>query len=561
MLSVSQSLVSGPRFRYLERVHDEGPAAVIAGLRELGWLLSAREEDHFRARAYQKAADALASYEGDLDALIDAARITELRGVGAGTARVVGELYQTGRARVLSDLRQQFPRDARRLVRVPGLGLSRLQKMHAALGIQTVADLRTACADGSLAKVKGFGAKTVEKIAAGIESLDDQPAAWLLPRAEAWARQLLESLPEAVVTGSLRRRCPSVDVIELLLATHDPQPPVLPELRWRPCSDGSSFEANNREGMPVVLHLASRETFGTRLLQTTGPEPFVAAVLEVCPGPFASEQDHLERAGIPPWPPEVRHAFSPGRPAPTLIERSDVRGAVHCHTTRSDGRNTLLEMATEAKRLGFEYLTVTDHSPTARYAQGLDLKGLKAQATEAAEVEAAVGIRVLRGTESDIQRDGGLDHPIEVLEQLDVVIASIHGRFRLDPEAMTERLLRTFDLPIRMIWGHPLGRLLLSRAPIQLELEAVLDRIAERGHIIEINGDPHRMDFPPELVPLARERGISFVLSCDAHSVRGLSMVDSAVDCARSGGLDSEAVLNTEDAESFLSKVRPSPIR
>ncbi|MEM7677163.1 MAG: DNA polymerase/3'-5' exonuclease PolX, partial [Myxococcota bacterium] len=161
------------------------------------------------------------------------------------------------------------------------------------------------------------------------------------------------------------------------------------------------------------------------------------------------------------------------------------------------------------------------------------------------------------GTESDIQAAGGLDHPEEVLASLDVVIASVHGRFRLDQDAMTERLLTTIDLPNRMVWGHPLGRLVLSRPPIEADLDRVFDRIAEKGHIIEVNGDPHRMDLPPQWIRAAKKRGIRMVLSADAHSVRGLEMAKTAVDCARVGGLEPADVLNTRPAEAFMAAVDP----
>lgn len=544
-------------------------ATIIAGLREIGWLLSIRQEDFFRSRAYRKAADALVRYDGDLEALIDGGRVTELPGVGQKTAQVIGELHQTGRCHQLSELRRRFPREVARLARVPGLGLTRLQTLHQEVGIETVDDLRKACAAGGLAQVRGFGPSTIKKIQSALVAFDDAPARLLLPHARQLATRLAESWSSHLQvhlqpTGELRRRSAAVERIRLVGASARREltelPIVGPVEPLEPSSDVPGlvgWQAKTPEGVVAELWLAPEPVFGAALLATTGPEPFTRAVL-----PRAlvhdDEANLLKSAGLSVWPPELRDAYVEGAEVPLLVDRALLSGVVHVHTTDSDGRDDLRRLAEEAKALGYEYLTVTDHSPSAHYAHGLGLAELERQGTLIRRVEAETGIRILRGTESDILPGGGLDHPIEVLEALDLVIASIHGGFRLGPEAMTERLLKTFDLPVRMIWGHPLGRLVLSRPGIAADLPRILDRIAERGHIIEVNGDPHRMDLPPEWIRQARRRGIPFVLSADAHSARGLQMADTAVDGGRAGGLGPSDVLNTLDVDAFMAAVRPT---
>ncbi len=545
-------------------------AHIIASLREIAWLLSLRKEDFFRSRAYRKAADALARYDGDVEQLIDAGRAAELPGVGAKTAKVVGELHQTGRCQVLSALRRRFPRDVARLARIPGLGLARLQTLHQSLGIETVEDLRLAAQSGAVAEVRGFGPSTVQQIERSLGQLDESPMLLLLPHARQLSAELIEAWSPILGTpltasGPVRRRSAGVDRIDLvgvgaridlppLPGAHDwtPAEPLRPELGL------AGWRCTLREGVPGYVWLAPADRFGAALLATTGPASFVETALATAEV-FDDEAALIRSAGLPAWPPEVRWAFASGAPAPELVNRDDVRGLVHAHTTASDGRDDLRRLASEARALGFEYLTVTDHSPSARYAGGVSLADLTRQGEEIRAVQEEVGIRILRGTESDIQAEGGLDHPIEVLRDLDVVIASIHGRFRMTPEAMTDRLLKTFDLPIRMIWGHPLARLVLSRPPIEADLPRIFDRMAERGHVLEVNGDPHRMDLPPEWIREARARGIPFVLSADAHSVRGLTMVDTAVDAGRAGGLAAAEVLNTLDADAFARAVRPRP--
>ncbi len=541
---------------------------IIASLKEISWLLSLRSEDFFRSRAYGKAADAVARFSGDIGALVDSGRVADLDGIGARTALIIGELHQTGRCQLLSDLRKDFPREVGRLARLPGLGLSRLQILHRELGIETVEDLRQACASQAMAKVRGFGPATIKKIEAALTNFEDAPTRLLLPHARQlsttlialWSSRLGASLE---VTGAVRRREPAIDAIELVAATVRSDVPELERIGALRRLDAIAqlpalrgFEGVLREGIPARLWLVPPAQRGAGLLVTTGPDALVATALDRAEV-FDDERALLESAGLPYWPPEIRSMFAEGRTPPSLVEVSQLSGVVHAHSTDSDGRDDIRTLAEAAKELGYQYLTITDHSPSARYAHGVSLRDLRRQAEAIRAVEAEVGIRILCGTESDIQPHGGLDHPLDVLEGLDLVIASIHGRFRLDAEAMTERLLKTFDLPIRMIWGHPLGRLVLSRPPIAADLDRILDRIAERGHILEVNGDPHRMDLPPPWIREAKERGIRFVLSADAHSARGLRMAETAVDCGRAGGLEPADVLNTLDVPAFLEAVGP----
>jgi DNA polymerase (family 10) len=241
-----------------------------------------------------------------------------------------------------------------------------------------------------------------------------------------------------------------------------------------------------------------------------------------------------------------------------LLEADQIRGLVHCHTTYSDGKESVLDMARAAHALGMQYITITDHSPSAHYAGGVALDRLKAQWDEIAAAEEAVPIRILRGTESDILRDGSLDYPDSVLEQFDVVIASIHARHRLSREEMTQRLERALALPLFKIWGHGLGRILNHREPIDCDVLAVLDALARSRGAVEINADPHRLDLPPAWIPAARERGLPFVVSVDAHSSRGFGVLPFGVTMARRGGLTSNEVLNTLPADEFAKRVRPT---
>jgi DNA polymerase (family X) len=260
-------------------------------------------------------------------------------------------------------------------------------------------------------------------------------------------------------------------------------------------------------------------------------------------------------------PPELRSGdrlpAADGGELDGLVERSDVRGMVHCHTVYSDGKHSIEDMARAAEALGMEYITITDHSPTAHYAGGVELDRLEQQWEEIAQVQERVAIRILRGTESDILIDGSLDYPDAVLEQFDVVIASIHNRYKLGRAAMTDRLVRAMSLPLFKIWGHALGRLLLQRDPIDCDVDTVLAALASSRGAIELNGDPYRLDLPPAWIPAARALKIPFVLSVDAHSTQGLGALHYSLAMARRGALHKSEVLNTLSAASFLERVRP----
>jgi DNA polymerase (family X) len=234
-----------------------------------------------------------------------------------------------------------------------------------------------------------------------------------------------------------------------------------------------------------------------------------------------------------------------------------VRGLVHCHTTWSDGRATLLEMARAAEALGAEYLTVTDHSGAAHYAGGLDGDRIRRQWDEIARVQEQVSIRLLRGSEADILEDGALDWPDDILEGLDVVIASIHSRFKMDEAQMTARLVRAMSWPVFKIWGHGTGRLLNERPPYAVRVEEVLDALARSRGAVEVNGDPQRLDLAPGHVRAARDRGIPVVLSVDAHSTGALRYLRYAVATARRGWVRRGDVLNTLPAGDFATRVRP----
>ena len=276
----------------------------------------------------------------------------------------------------------------------------------------------------------------------------------------------------------------------------------------------------------------------------------------------SSENEIYRRLGIHYIPPEMREddgeiEIASAGILPQLIDLADIRGLTHCHTIYSDGRNSIEEMALAAEAMGMTYLTITDHSPSAHYAGGVGIDRLRAQWDEIERVQERVNIKLLKGTESDICEDGSLDYPDHVLEKFDIIIASIHARHKMNSEQMTQRLLRALKLPFFKIWGHPLGRLIGSRLPLDCRMDEVLDAIAESKCAVEVNGDPHRLDLEPHWIRAARTRGIKCIISTDAHSIGGLTNSHYGVSTARRGWLTRVEVLNSLDAEDFMRAVHP----
>jgi DNA polymerase (family 10) len=560
---------------------------VCLALEEIAALLEFADESRFKVRAYARAAEVVNTLGDEVAPLVEQGRLLELEGIGATLARQIEEIYNTGSSEYLERLRREQPPGVGELVQVQGLTPRRVRALHDALGIGSVLALRDACAAGRVREVRGFGAKTEAKLLAACERWltrgERSPDPVLLPRALELAALIQKRLSEAVerveLAGALRRAEESVRELEFVIVGERGRAlEQVSGLRQVLRTEPATGLAHLTDGVRLRLHAATTETFGNALVLHTGTAAHVDALLArakargVALGsetdaraltPFATETQLYQALGLAFVPPELRAgrgelAEAETRDFSDLVTLADIQGMVHCHTTYSDGKHTIVEMARAAHELGMKYMTVTDHSPSAHYARGVSLDRLKAQWDEIAAAEAEVPIRILRGTESDILSDGSLDFPDSVLERFDVLIASIHARHRMDGPAMTARLARALSLPWFKIWGHALGRILNHRPPIECDVPALLDRLAASRGAIEINADPHRLDLPPEWIPAARERGIPFVISVDAHSTRGFGVLRYGVSMARRGGVRAREVLNTLPAEAFAERVRPS---
>src|SRR5512137_308828 len=568
--------------------------AVARALRELGMLLEVKGENPFKVRAYENGARALEDLPGSLDEVIAAGTLTDLPGIGEALARKIEELFRTGRLELLDRVRAELPAGVGEMLRIPDLGPKKVAALLAALGIGSVTELEAACRDGRVREVKGFGEKTEKKILDGIHRMRTASTRIRLSEALEIGNQLVRHLratgaaEQVELAGSARRWKETVGDLDVVAGSRQPgllsdALAAFPGVESVVSRGGTKTTVRLAGGLSVDLRIVPPEEFPSLLQHMTGSKEHNVRLrvlardrgftlsewgLERLDGtgkvPLASEGDVYRALGMQVVPPELRQdtgeieAALRGELPPDLVELDDLKGMVHVHTTWSDGRAPLEEMARAAESMGMDYLTITDHSRSAAYAGGLDVDRLKAQWDEMARVQEKVRIRLLRGTEADILDSGLLDWPDAVLEQLDVVIASVHSRMKMDAGQMTRRLVRTMELPFFKIWGHATGRLLLEREPYGLDMDEVLDAAAASRVAIEVNGDPHRLDMEPRHLRMARERGIPLVLSTDAHSVAGLSNLPYAVMTARRAWVTRGEVLNTLPASGFAARVRPA---
>ena len=554
---------------------------IARALREMAELLSASGQEPFKARAYLRGAEVLERLDADLGELVRGRRLTSLPGIGSALAAMITDLYETGYSRTLEEQRRRVPPFVLELSRIPHLSLDKIARLHDALGVNTVEDLEAACVAGRVRTLKGMGEKTERRILDEIRRLREPEARRaLLPEALAVADAMRTFLAKtsgatgAEVAGELRRCVESVGDLSLVVASDRPADTMkdalsAPALAEVTSSEKASFAGRLATGLPARVDVAPRAAFAVTLLRATGSAAHVEHLERLArergvPLAGESEDEIYRRLGLPFIPPELREgdgeieAAIAGDVFNDLVTAGDLKGLVHCHTVYSDGQHTIEQMARAADALGMEYMTITDHSPSAAYAGGLTIDRLRAQWEEIARVQERVSVRLLRGTESDILADGSLDYPDAILEQLDVVIASIHRRHKMDANQMTERLKRTMGLPCFKIWGHALGRLIHSRPPVECRVEEVLDVAAASRAAVEINGDPRRLDLAPQWLRAARRRGLSFVVSTDAHSMAELANIRYGVAMARRGWVRRGEVLNTRRVKEFARSVAPA---
>ncbi len=568
--------------------------AVAAALKEIGLLLRLNGEDQFKSRAYAKAAQTVAEIGSEFPNLVEQKRLTEIKGIGQSVAAVIEELCSTGRSSLLERLRAEKPSGILELSRIPGLTPKRIQELQDALGISSIDQLKAALDSGKLREVPGFGAKTEQGLIEQISRYENRDNRILLNQALRIGEEVIDYMRDESelvgidLAGSTRRWKETVSAISIVASASGKTRSLVDRFVKFPLISQIESQTNSAarvrliEGTRVFFSVSGPAEYANLLHFETGSTAHLKKLqgvakeygIKLTPTRMTNgkggalkvktEPDIYRHLNMQYVPPELREdegeieaALAHSIPE-DLVTLDDINGMVHCHTTYSDGRNTVEEMALTAEEMGMSYITITDHSPTAHYAGGLEVDRLKRQWDEISRVQEKVSIKLLRGTESDILRDGALDYPDRVLEQFDVIIASIHNRYKLDEDAMTSRLINAMKNPFFKIWGHPLGRLLQRRPPIACRVEEILDVIAESGAAIEISGHPNRLDLEPRWTREARKRKIKFVISTDAHSIAELENLKFGIGLARRAGVRTREVLNTRSVKAFQKAVKPA---
>ncbi|HZA98780.1 MAG TPA: DNA polymerase/3'-5' exonuclease PolX, partial [Gemmatimonadales bacterium] len=565
--------------------------AVAQVLEQIAAFLELKSENPFRIRAFRTAARAITASSGDLRESIEDGSLASVKGVGPATLQIVTELVRTGKASMLEELREKIPPGLVEMLELSGLGVAKIRQIHEVLGIDSLAELEAAAHDGRLAKLPRFGPRTSENILKSIAFLRQASAYRLFHHAADEAEPLraaLERLPgvtNAITAGDVRRRCEVVrELVFVLIAESSPadlfrrlgQLPGVHEfagqderrltLRFAGGATAHIVATTPVNAGAVVVQATGNEAHLRELAAWAGEKGFGLNGAALWRGSqFVATPDEgtfYQALGLSFIPPELREGRGEVAAAaqdrlPRLVEKSDLKGFLHCHTSYSDGHNTVEELALACKQAGYDYLGVTDHSQAASYAGGLQPEDVARQAEEIDQVNSRIeGFRVLKGIEADILQDGSVDYDQRVLERLDFVIASVHSRFNMGEKEMTARILAAMDNPYLTIIGHPTGRLLLSRDPYPVDLDAVLEKAAATGVAVEINGDPHRLDLDWRVLRQARDSGVAISIGADAHSVGGLGYVDNAINMARKGWLAAGDILNARSVGDFVEYAR-----
>ena len=567
---------------------------------EIALLLELKGENPFKARAYTNAARMLDQYDGDLEVMVAQSRLGELPGLGEALQNKITELVQTGRLEYYENLKASIPAGLLELMDIPALGPKKIKAVYEKLNVASVADLEAACKAHRVRDLPGFGAKTEEKILAGIAQNRDYASQFRY--AEAWsvAEEIREALRDhedviqLSVAGSLRRGKEVVKDLDFVASSRRPQEIMdyFVSLPWVKTVTNHGITKSSvllQSGLSADLRVVSDQEFPYALHHFTGSKEHNVAMrqraisqgrklsewglFQIGTGkkatpedegeliPCRTEDDLFEALGLQYIPPELRENMgeieaAEKREIPRLVEWTQLRGTFHCHTNWSDGKNTLAEMAGEARELGLDYLGIADHSKSSFQANGLDELRLAEQIDMIATLNSQLtDFHVFAGSEVDILKDGQLDFSDDLLARLDYCVASVHNSMSQTEEEMTARVIRAMENPYVTMLGHATGRLLLAREAYKINLEKIIDCAAATGTWIELNCSSYRMELDWRWWHRARDKGVKCVINPDAHRIAHFSMLRHGVTLARKGWLRRSDVMNTLSLEAIKAEL------
>ncbi|MDG5814579.1 DNA polymerase/3'-5' exonuclease PolX [Chitinispirillales bacterium ANBcel5] len=570
------------------RVHN---SAIADMFYEYADLLQIRNENAFKIRAYRNAARTITSLPGDIHESVENGEdLSQLPGIGKDLASKIAQIAKTGRFDELEKLRETMSPELSKLMQIEGLGGRRVGVLYRDLGIDSIEKLERAAKEHKIASLRGFGAKTEKAILENIEKSRRYVKGILLSEAQEIASLFTRYMRESeycdtvVVAGSFRRRKETVRDLDILVTSSYPR-----EVTDHFCNYPFAMKVSSRgptrssvalrNGFKVDLRVVPQESFGAALHYFTGSQAHNIAVrkrggkrgLKISEyGVFReekrvagrTEQEVFNAVGLPYIEPELREDRGEidaalERKLPKLVKRNDILGDLHTHTNYTDGVASIEQMVEAAKKRGYNYVAVTDHSKRIAMAHGLDESALRGQMERIDLLNEQVKpFTILKGIEVDILEDGTLDLPDSVLRELDVVVCSVHSKFSLSPQKQTERIIRAMDNPWFSIFAHPTGRLINKRPPMQYDVEKVCKAASQRGCFIEINSSPERLDANDLFCMTARTFGIPVVISSDAHRESDLDNIAFGLDMARRGWVEKGEVLNCLSVKSLKARLK-----
>jgi DNA polymerase (family 10) len=573
-------------------------------LRETAQLLEIDGAIIGRYRSYEKAAELIDGLPESIAQLVTTPdKLEELPGIGERMVEHLQEIVKTGDYALRKKLLKKYPATILDLLELQSLGPKKVAFLWSHFKAGTVADVERVAKEGKLRDLPGFGEKTEQNILKAIEVFKKSSGRFHIDAAEAAAAEIIshikkagKAVEEVTPAGSLRRGKETVGDLDLLLTLgvgHTGQKQIdalAKHILEFPGIDQTLARGENKvsftlqNGLQVDVRLLEKESFGAALLYFTGSKEHNVALrgrandmgltlneyaLATLKGekPVAgrTEEEIYAKLKLDYIPPELREntgeiAAAESHKLPHLIEWNDVKGDLQMHSTASDGKNSIEEMAEAARQLGHQYIAITDHSKAVTVANGLDEKRMATHIRKIREASAkGLGIRLLAGAEVDILKDGSLDYSDELLAQLDVVVCSIHSYFNLERAAMTDRMMAAIENPYTQIIGHPTGRLLLRRDPLDYDMEKILEACASHGVAMECNSYPDRLDLKDVYLRMCRDRGVKVVISTDSHNAGNLAFIRYGVTMARRGWLEKRDVINTLPTEEFLAALRAKP--
>jgi DNA polymerase (family 10) len=560
---------------------------------EIADILEIQGENPFRVRSYRNAARTIEDMSRSLESLVKAdENLEEIPGIGKSMSEKIREILSTGKCHTLEELRSRVPPGLTELLKLEGLGPKKVKVLYDELAVDSVDRLEKAAQAGRLRNLPGMGLKTEEKILKAIEHYRAGMGRFKLSVGFQYAEALLRHLKGVPgvkridPAGSFRRRRETIGDLDIL-AICAKGCKVMD--RFAGYGDVAEVLARGETkssvrlkcGLQVDLRVLEEESFGAALHYFTGSKAHNVAIRERAKekglkvseyGVFrakdekrlsgAEEEDVFKAVGLPPIPPELREDRGEVQAAekgalPRLIELSDIRGDLQMHTTASDGKNSILEMARKAKEMGYAYIAITDHSKAVRVAGGMDEKQLAKHLKEIEKANGQItGFRILKGVEVDILPDGTLDLKDDILRECEVVLASVHSRFSMEEGEMTRRVIKAIRNPNVKVLAHPTGRLILEREPFKINLQEVVQAAVDHGVILEINAYPDRLDLKDVDARMARDLGARLAINTDAHSALQLELMKFGVFTARRGWIEAKDVINTLPVEGLLKVLR-----